>query len=99
MQLSQCNQMYLEQPFATDRAFRDGLSPGQYCTYNSTVRADACRGDSGGPLYFTADDSSIGYVVGIVSFGLSCGKELPSINTRVAYYLDWIEPIVWPHSQ
>lgn len=34
------------------------------------------------------------YFVGIISFGIGYGS-LPSIYTRVAYYLEWIEPIVW----
>lgn len=29
--------------------------------------------------------------------GVSCGTELPSVYTRVAAYIDWIEPIVWPN--
>lgn len=36
-------------------------------------------------------------VVGVTSFGISCGSALPSVYARVAFYLDWIESIVWPN--
>lgn len=58
---------------------------------------DSCEGDSGGPLQYFPPTSKIATVVGIVSFGISCGTILPSIYTRVAYYVDWIEPYVWPN--
>lgn len=48
-----------------------------------------------GPL-FIREDSGMSTVHGIVSFGVSCGTELPGIYTRIASYVDWIESIVWP---
>lgn len=33
--------------------------------------------------------------MGISSFGISCGIGIPTIYTRVAGYIDWIEDIVW----
>jgi secreted trypsin-like serine protease len=30
-------------------------------------------------------------VVGLVSFGIDCALKIPSVNTRVASYVDWIE--------
>lgn len=39
------------------------------CTYEP--KKDACQSDSGGPVYFT--DGRY-YVIGIVSFGMECGK-------------------------
>jgi len=48
---------------------------------------DSCVGDSGGPL-FSADKEVL---VGIVSWGISCGNEdLPGVYTRVSASLDWI---------
>nr|AIR09758.1 trypsin-like serine protease precursor [Alabama argillacea] len=47
---------------------------------------DQCWGDSGGPLYH------VGTVVGITSFGLSCGHETyPGVNTRVSAVSEWIQ--------
>ena len=52
---------------------------------------DSCEGDSGGPLV----DESTGKVVGIVSFGLGCGKPMyPGIYTQVSFYIDWIERVM-----
>ncbi|XP_031631877.1 serine/threonine-protein phosphatase 6 regulatory ankyrin repeat subunit C-like [Contarinia nasturtii] len=96
MPLSQCNSTMINWNRAVnDAGLRNGLIEGQYCAYDPNGRRDSCQGDSGGPLqYFTAN-KTVATVVGIVSFGVGCGSSLPAIYTRVAYYLDWIEPIVW----
>lgn len=84
---------------AHQRAFRNGISESQYCAHDSDGTDDTCEGDSGGPLQILQPDGTknTATVVGIVSFGVLCGTHLPSIYTRVAYYLDWIESIVWPN--
>ena len=52
---------------------------------------DSCEGDSGGPLV----DESTGKVVGVVSFGLGCGRPMyPGIYTQVSFYIDWIEGVL-----
>lgn len=98
MPFADCNdRMSLYNLLVNLPAFRDGLSEGQYCAYDPDGNSDSCQGDSGGPLQFFADaNSSIATVVGIISFGIDCGADLPSFYTRVAYYLDWIESAVWP---
>ncbi|XP_026737030.1 trypsin, alkaline C-like [Trichoplusia ni] len=46
---------------------------------------DGCFGDSGGPLIYK------GLVVGIVSFGYSCGhRYFPGVYTKVSYYTNWV---------
>lgn len=46
---------------------------------------DGCFGDSGGPLLYK------GLVVGIVSFGYSCGhRYFPGVYTKVSHYTNWI---------
>lgn len=96
--LSKCNASLVELNERFDQAaFRDGLIEGQYCAYDPEMKSDSCQGDSGGPLqYFPAANSTLATLVGVVSFGLSCATDVPGIYTRVAYYLDWIEAIVWP---
>ncbi|XP_031624790.1 basement membrane proteoglycan-like isoform X2 [Contarinia nasturtii] len=97
MPLSECISTVKNWNRRVDHAtFRNGLIGGQYCAYDPHGRNDSCDGDSGGPLqYFATNKTST--VVGIVSFGVVCGApNFPSFYTRVAYYLDWIEDIVWP---
>jgi len=56
--------------------------------------ADACAGDSGGPLLYNTRWTSYRWTVyGVVSFGPKiCGNaELPGVYTRVDKYLHWIE--------
>lgn len=51
------------------------------------ANADACYGDSGGPL---ADSTT---VYGIVSFGDGCGVS-PGVYTKVSHYRRWIKRII-----
>ncbi|XP_030246618.1 chymotrypsin-like, partial [Drosophila navojoa] len=49
-----------------------------------------CRGDSGGPLAERNPDGS-STVIGLVSFKtVTCSAEVPTIFTRVSYFLNWI---------
>jgi secreted trypsin-like serine protease len=53
---------------------------------------DTCNGDSGGPLMFQKvfDDREVrNILVGVVSFGVSCGAGR-GIYTDVSSYMDWI---------
>ena len=96
--LAECNETLINYNKIVNRPeFRGGINASQYCANDPETHNDSCQGDSGGPLQFFPLNSSIATVVGIVSFGVSCGSTLPSLYTRVAYYLDWIEPIVWPN--
>lgn len=55
------------------------------------------QGDSGGPLILKPDTDLLckQYVIGVTSFGLKCGLNIPGIYTNVEAYLDWIEEHVW----
>ncbi|CAH2101018.1 unnamed protein product [Euphydryas editha] len=70
----------------------------QICYGHRNMNKDSCKGDSGGPLQIKHPEIKCMYLVtGIVSNGKWCAiPGIPSINTRVASYLDWIESIVWP---
>lgn len=49
------------------------------------IGPDGCFGDSGGPLVYK------GLVVGLVSFGYSCGNAYyPGVYTKLSYFTDWI---------
>lgn len=96
MPLSQCNQTYLKYNEDAKRSeFQNGISESQYCAWDPCGKIDTCKGDSGGPLQIF-HKSHTAHVIGVVSFGISCGTDFPSVYTRVAFYLDWIASHVWP---
>ncbi|KAM5271735.1 transmembrane protease serine 11G-like [Ctenodactylus gundi] len=67
------------------------VSSGMICAGFLRGKLDACEGDSGGPLVI-ARDRNIWYLIGIVSWGIGCGKEnKPGLYTRVTHYRDWIK--------
>lgn len=102
MPLRQCNTTLFEfnQGINTP-SLRNGLIEGQYCAYDPNGVQDSCEGDSGGPLQIIGNDTVATRIVAIVSFSCTgtCGTRLPSIYTRVATYIDWIESIVWPNDE
>lgn len=54
---------------------------------------DACDGDGGGPL--VCEKHGHWYQVGIVSFGVGCGRaNAPGVYTKVDSYKNWIHNIV-----
>ncbi|XP_017777362.1 PREDICTED: serine protease snake-like, partial [Nicrophorus vespilloides] len=65
------------------------------CT--KSEKKDTCLGDSGGPLQKLNPNYISTYdIYGIISFGaVKCGSGFPSVSTRVSYYIDWIESIVF----
>lgn len=96
--LSQCNTTIFE--LNKDQnlpAFQDGISESQYCAHDPNGVKNSCRGDTGGPLLKLGTDDTPTRLIGITSFGVSCGSSLSGIYTRVASYVDWIESIVWPN--
>lgn len=59
------------------------------------------QGDSGGPLQVkqNVNGKNVFFLIGVTSFGRACAVETPGVYTRISYYLDWIEKIVWPTNQ
>jgi secreted trypsin-like serine protease len=90
--LDTCNQTYVDSPAI--RGLPTYIQPSQICAVDPEGKNDTCQGDSGGPLQKIVKDHH--HIVGITSFGILCGSTTPSIYTRVSFYLDWIEGIVWP---
>lgn len=53
--------------------------------------ADGCHGDSGGPVV-QFDDQGRAVQLGVISFGLECGKRgIPGVHVRVSAFIDWME--------
>lgn len=75
-------------------ALRSQFGPG-YSLPDSAVCAgasgrDACDGDGGGPL--VCESNGQWYQVGIVSFGIGCGREgVPGVYTMVSAFQPWLE--------
>ncbi|CAF1200473.1 unnamed protein product [Adineta ricciae] len=62
----------------------------QLCAQVVKPNIDTCAGDAGNPLMvYTPSRQWI--VVGLVSFGILCDGQYPSVYTRVSAYLDWIK--------
>lgn len=53
---------------------------------------DSCMGDSGGPLVVQASPGSPWIQVGIVSWGIGCGRDtFPGVYVRTTSFVDWIK--------
>lgn len=69
----------------------------QICVGSRSKEMDTCQGDSGGPLTNLLVKHGLHFLVGITSFGKTCGTvNIPGVYTKVLHYIPWIENIVWP---
>lgn len=85
----QCNRLYRE------LIPRDVVKGQMMCAGSSSV--DACRGDSGGPLFLPSPDGdpSGDVIVGVVSFGAGCGiNTTPTVYSRLTELLDFLAPFL-----
>nr|AHY81267.1 trypsin precursor [Lygus lineolaris] len=64
-------------------------NPTQICTLSE--KETACQGDSGGPVVWRDPETNRYTLVGLVSFGAACTDERPTVYTRVAAYIPWIQ--------
>ncbi|XP_014260482.1 chymotrypsinogen A-like [Cimex lectularius] len=66
------------------------LLPGFLCAGGQTGM-DTCKGDGGGPLICPLrKDSTRLAQVGIISWGIDCGKGNPTVFASVDHYMSWI---------
>jgi secreted trypsin-like serine protease len=68
------------------------IGESEICVMKPGTQKNSCYGDSGGPLVVPADNPR-GYVqIGVVSWGVRCGREIvPNVFARVSAFRDWIE--------
>lgn len=66
--------------------------------YDELIPRMFLKGDSGGPLQVEMKNEPCMYLqFGITSRGpQECGNTIPAVYTRVGYYIEWIQSIVWP---
>lgn len=97
MPLSKCNSTSLSyDQRANVSAFHDGISRSQYCVFGSDHSTFGYGLNGGALLYVPISDTA--EVIGVVSYSFAfCSNEYPSIFTRIASFIEWIEPIVWPN--
>ncbi|XP_043948848.1 serine protease persephone isoform X2 [Drosophila biarmipes] len=97
--LDQCNISYAEQP-GSIRVLKQGVIDSLMCAIDQRQIADACHGDSGGPLIHELNvEDGLYTIVGVISSGFGCATVTPGLYTRVSSYLDFIESIVWPDNR
>jgi secreted trypsin-like serine protease len=64
----------------------------EICAMKPSSVANACYGDSGGPLMVLAKQPKRYVQVGVVSWGDRCGRVgVPNVYARVSAFHDWIE--------
>lgn len=75
------------------RAIPFTIGPAQVCAGQPSGGPDACQTDSGGPLV-KFNINGCPYQVGIVSWGIGCGRsESPGVYTKVSAYAGWIAAV------
>uniref|UniRef100_A0A1Q3FJF4 Putative trypsin-like serine protease n=1 Tax=Culex tarsalis TaxID=7177 RepID=A0A1Q3FJF4_CULTA len=86
MDTAQCSLFY-----PVSKKLRWGLLQSQHlCAVDEQM--DTCEGDSGGPLQVKLLHNSrmTPFLVGVISFGSTCGVSNPGVYTRISEYHDWI---------
>ncbi len=63
----------------------------EICVMKPGTPKNSCYGDSGGPLVVAADNARGFVQLGVVSWGVRCGREIvPNIFARVSAFHDWL---------
>ncbi|XP_060865933.1 serine protease persephone-like isoform X1 [Metopolophium dirhodum] len=93
---SVCNDSYASFLSASMTLKYGILNDRMICASPLEGTTDVCGGDSGGPLQYKHDGSSLHTQYGIISFGTLCSEDTPVVYCRVSKYISWIENVVWP---
>nr|QHB21557.1 venom S1 protease 12 [Platymeris rhadamanthus] len=64
-------------------------NPFQLCTFGR--KKDSCQGDSGGPLIWLDPQINRYTLVGMVSYGKTCGAKTPAVNSDLSFFLPWVQ--------
>lgn len=62
--------------------------PQRTLSSSAGITADACSGDSGGPLFLPPVNANPPILIGLVSYGPDCDATLTSGSTPVGFYTD-----------
>ncbi|KAJ8976561.1 hypothetical protein NQ317_014214 [Molorchus minor] len=83
--------------YQKEKDLPNGVSSNMLCAGEIKGGRDTCQGDSGGPLLITKEGNRCKfYIIGVTSFGKSCGQEnTPAVYTKISRYVDWIERTIW----
>nr|XP_007998173.2 serine protease 48 [Chlorocebus sabaeus] len=73
-------------------ALESVIKKDKICAGDTQNMKDSCKGDSGGPLSCHID--GVWIQIGVVSWGLECGKSLLGVYTNVIYYQKWINATI-----
>lgn len=77
---------------------REYITRTQICAGTRSGGRDSCQGDSGGPLLSLINQSNP-LLVGVVSYGRSCGlPDVPGVYARVSGFDDWIRSFICKYS-
>ncbi|XP_038109425.1 uncharacterized protein LOC6037523 [Culex quinquefasciatus] len=76
--------------YPVSKKLHQGLQSQHLCAVDEQM--DTCEGDSGGPLQVKLLHNSrmTPFLVGVISFGSTCGVSNPGVYTRISEYHDWI---------
>jgi len=88
--------------YKTSHTVPRGITSNMICAgdLHGDWTTDTCKGDSGGALQINDSNKCLFQVIGITSMGMGCAmREIPSVYTKVSYYLSWIEDNVWRQEQ
>ena len=67
------------------------IADAEICVMKPGTPKNSCYGDSGGPLVVPAENARGFTQIGVVSWGVRCGREIvPNIFARVSYFHDWL---------